>query len=222
MDGWLRGISTGAGGCCLSRTWAVFLNMMSRRPQRQGLVRSSAWGPSVLSRLMTRKEQALLAGLAGAIVLGAFALYWYNGATRSVSSFSASRAVSAPLLVPLDPGVEEGAKRLSSPTAPVAAPAPRSTGPSAPSPEIQLPKAGPIRVGIGGEVSLPGLYAMDTSARVSDLLKRSGRPKPTADLSAFDLNAPLIDATTLTVPRRRERVPNPRQYLRPTGGAAVR
>ena len=72
-----------------------------------------------------------------------------------------------------------------------------------------------------------GLYRLSTDARVNDLIEKAGGATPEADLSLINLAAPLIDGTTLSLPRKSEwteekgvvrgrsatPVANPPQYL---------
>ncbi len=135
----------------------------------------------MLSRLMTVREQWLLLGVAGAIVLGSAVLLWQGTAesTHSPDTFvpRADGAVTAPTIAPARQVVTV-------------------TTPSPPPPEA--PEQ--IAVGILGAVAEEGLYYFDPGARLSDLLEAAGGTLPESDLSDVNRTALLIDETTLLVP----------------------
>jgi len=177
----------------------------------------------VQSRLLTIREQWLLLGVAGAIVLGAGVLLWRGGAQAPAGSVAvvpqaeASITTSAPTDVPL-----------------------AGTPPDAVTTQAVLIEASPpepIAVGILGAVRESGLYYFDPGARVADLLDAAGGALPESDLSDINRTALLMDETTLLVPEfvaeggRRYSYPattyNPAPYTRsawyqfgaPEGGA---
>ena len=153
----------------------------------------------MLSRLLTRREQAILAGVAGAIVMGSAVLYLQPG------SAPPSLVVVPAQAVPVETGTPEIA---------VAPPAP-------PVPQASLQPAPQANVGVAvaGAVMLEGYHELPPGSRVTDLIEAAGGALPEADLRSLNLSARLLDATTLTVPRRPggtypEPVFNPLQYLR--------
>jgi competence protein ComEA len=157
----------------------------------------------MLSRLITRKEQAVLLAMATALGVGGGALYFHD-------------QTQIPDAVP---PVE-------------AAPAPASTDTTASAmPETALPipdDPAPIRVAVAGAIGEPGLYEMREDDRIQDLIDTAGGPLDSADMRDINLAAPLLDGTTLTLPQVVQRstesrrvirkpnvihVPNPPQYL---------
>lgn len=144
----------------------------------------------MLSRLMTIREQLLLLGVAGAILLGSGILVWR--ATRS----------PAPTLPPPRPaGV---ATTTAAGPAPVVATTPAAVvAPSAQPVTVATPPAPPERIAVGilGAVKKEGLYHFDQGARVRDLLAAAGGTLEDSDLSDINRTALLIDETTLLVPR---------------------
>lgn len=143
----------------------------------------------MLSRLMTIREQLLLLGVAGAILLGSGVLVWR--ATRS----------PAPALPPPKPA-EAGAQTTPVTPTPVLAPAAALPAPPAAAPAQKAP-APPERIAVGilGAVNKEGLYYFDQGARVRDLLAAAGGTLEDSDLSDINRTALLIDETTLLVPR---------------------
>lgn len=134
------------------------------------------------NRFFTAREQWMLLGLAGAILLGAAVLAARDttGAPPPQAETFAARATPAPALpephAPRPPGLN-------------------------PAPEPVAPPPEPIGVGILGAVEKPGLYFFDPGARVQDLLDAAGGPLPGSDLSDINRSALLADETTLLVPR---------------------
>ena len=153
------------------------------------------------NRLMTWKEQALLAVLAGALALGAVTLYLvgrpHTPTIRPVpeTSAHAPAADSAPALhvEPMGPA----------PPPPIAAPAPK------------------IVVEVKGAVRKPDVYRLPEGSRVDDLLAEAGGSLDEADLSGINRAAILLDASTLVVPTGgqgasrygHQLAENPAQYL---------
>ncbi len=73
-----------------------------------------------------------------------------------------------------------------------------TVGPSVPSdPELD---GGEVLVHAAGAVTHPGLYVLDSEARVGDLLTAAGGPRPDADLDRVNLAAPLADGSRVYVP----------------------
>lgn len=135
---------------------------------------------------MTPREQAVLAGLALAVVVGAVALHYYNPAPASAPAAS---AIPPP------------------PAAPLAAPDPEPTPDTAPGLAPPPPPVEPPVVAAAmGAVRRPGVYHLAADARLHDLLVEAGGALPDADLSDIDTLAKVIDGTTLTVPRLPERL----------------
>lgn len=174
---------------------------------------------------MTRREQALLAGVAFAIILGAVSLYFYGNRaparadvpSRSkipVLSERPENAGKSPSPPPAAPSVAQASSRAEG--EPISA-----TTPPPPAETEQ------VAVAVVGAVRREGLYRLSTDARVNDLIEKAGGATPEADLSLINLAAPLIDGTTLSLPRKSEwteekgvvrghsatPVANPPQYL---------
>ena len=152
----------------------------------------------MLSRLMTRKEQAILFSVALALIVGAVSLAYHDARQN--------RAEYTPVQPP--------PQRTPASQASVPPPEPVITNEppnplimSIPPPEIDpLPSilAPPKKIGVAvmGAVRREGLYYLEEGARVGDLLDQAGGPTEDAYLDDIDLAARLIDATTLTVPRK--------------------
>jgi competence protein ComEA len=70
-----------------------------------------------------------------------------------------------------------------------------------PPPEPEAPEVF-IGVSVMGAVRNPGFYEMAAGSRVQDLLDRADGVTETADLSDINIAAKLVDATTLTIPKR--------------------
>ncbi len=164
-----------------------------------------SWGTSVLSRLLTRKEQLVLTGLALAIVTGAGVLCFHNGGVAS-SEPSQTPTTSEPADDVAEPLPASRTFRSS---------APADADDPAPSPEVlpisdsleTPPRPGPVVVSVAGAVPRPGVYELKEGERVQDLIEEAGGARGSADLSDINLAAPLVDGTTLTVPEN----PPPRQ-----------
>jgi competence protein ComEA len=65
-----------------------------------------------------------------------------------------------------------------------------------------LPDGGPMYVHVAGAVRRPGVYRLAPGARVAAAVRRAGGLTRRADLTAFNLAAPLRDAQQVIVPRR--------------------
>ncbi len=176
----------------------------------------------MLSRLMTRREQLLLLGVAVSIAVGSVALWWDRSRpappSASETVLDKAKPTDKPSPIP---------KVIASPKAPVAPkPIAHTVSPKKPPPPEKPSRIG---VGITGAVKSPGLYYFDSNARVGDLIQSAGGITPEADVSRINQAAPLIDSTTLAIPAR-ETVPwnsggqhhrksadaawNPQEYLR--------
>jgi len=66
---------------------------------------------------------------------------------------------------------------------------------------------GNIQVYIVGAVRRPGIYTLDTNARVYQVLKDAGGPLANANLVAINLAAPLKDGEEIYIPKIGEQVP---------------
>lgn len=151
----------------------------------------------MLSRLLTLREQMVLAGLATAIVVGAAALY-FHGPTDGIAPVALPATPETPPAPP--PPAEK-----SEPTQKPDTPRPR-LDPAAQAPQVEPvassappPPSPKIGVGILGAVRRPGLYFFPPDTRVARLLRTAG-PLETADLSDINQAARLLDGTTLVIP----------------------
>ncbi len=149
----------------------------------------------MLSRLLTRKEQWVLLAFAGAIVLGSLVL-WLRPSTPP----SAPTQTTAPTTTAV---VYAAPPPSSIPAAPAVSIAPE------PSANPEAPSIASIRVGIKGAIAHPGVYTLEGDVRVQDLLDEAGGTLNMADLENINLAAPLLDGTTLVVPRRMSGPPDP-------------
>ena len=135
----------------------------------------------MLSRLMTRKEQAVLVLFGTAIVLGAGVLFLTkNRAPDGVMHLDSTTATA------LEP----------TPQAPNAPPS--ATPPAVPESTPSPPAA--LVISVQGAVTRPGVYTVNEGDRVQDLLKQAGGALETANLTNINLAAKLVDGTTLIVP----------------------
>jgi competence protein ComEA len=149
---------------------------------------------------MTRREQALLAGAAIAVFIGAAVLYLHD--RREGRAQPSGKPAPLPVqraAPPADAGTGKQQRAEDRTDASTPAPETAAAPPSAPEPE---PAAGPIAAGVMGAVTRPGLYSLPRGSRIAHLLERAGGPAPDADTEGLNLAARLIDGTTLTVPRR--------------------
>ncbi len=139
---------------------------------------------------MTRREQLLLVAVSGALLLGAVSLYWHRSHAPGGELTLTSEAAAA---------VELPAGATSVDTVPSVASAPT---PVTPLDQDVAPEAEPetVAVSAAGAVRKPGLYTLDSMARVQDLLSKAGGATDEADLSDINLAAQLIDGSTLTIP----------------------
>ena len=139
----------------------------------------------MLSRLLTRKEQAILLVFAFATVLGAAALVIANRSDDDggLAMAPADAAASAP---------------AATPPAQTAAPPPGAPAPPAPA-AAETPPA-PVIVSLQGAVRKPDVYELFDGDRVQDVLEKAGGALENADLTNINLAAKLVDGTTLVVP----------------------
>jgi len=140
----------------------------------------------MLSRLMTRKEQLLLVVLASAIFVGALVLYFHD--TRPP-------ATEFPTHVESDPEPLAALKNEVREMEPIAA---QSLADTVQPTALRFPKA--LCVSVSGAVHAPGVYELDSEARVKDLIKEAKGETDEADLSDINLAAKLIDGSTLVIP----------------------
>lgn len=177
-------------------------------------------GDELLSRLMTLREQVLLAGLAGAVLLGAGTIMWYGGPNPAAPEIiPQEQALSLP--VPVDnsstpPAVHSAGvstQLIAAPVAPaVQASAPLAVvkmtpgvvevSPSTTASPPPIPAPQKIHVGVRGAVEMEGVYPFEEGSRIFEAIDAAGGAKLDANLDGLNLSAPLIDGTTLTVPRR--------------------
>jgi len=182
-----------------------------------------------ISRMLTRREQALLLFFGIALVLGVFSIWWLRGektpetsplperastetAARPAETVSWSSVSSARSTVATPSGdfaADDPPSRAagtspgqSGETLPVTAIAPPTGTPSVPvEKESDLNKTSKeIAVAVRGGVIREGLYRLPPDSRVADLIEKAGGTRSGANLSMINLAAPLVDGTTLTVP----------------------
>jgi len=79
----------------------------------------------------------------------------------------------------------------------VAAPTPPATTAAAAASEVVI-------VHVAGAVTAPGVYELDTAARVGDAVTLAGGPTADADLDRVNLAAPVVDGVQIHVPRMGE------------------
>ena len=150
------------------------------------------------NRLLTPKEQALLVGVAFAVLVGSGAIFWASH-RRAMAAETVVAAVKAEP-APARPAPPHAAEKPAQPSTPAPAP-------PAPVPETAAPPAPPaptpvveIAVAVRGGVQRPGLYRLPSDSRVADVIMKAGGATAEADLSEINLAARLLDGTTLTVP----------------------
>ncbi|MBI2432236.1 MAG: helix-hairpin-helix domain-containing protein [Candidatus Hydrogenedentes bacterium] len=184
----------------------------------------------MLSRLMTLREQMILAGFAAAIIIGVVTVYLLNKPGTAETLAGTSEAPKASAAVAPEVSQVEAARAKAkaardtpapeAPPAPGAAPAELLTAPqpeaAAEVPPATVPAVEPgspeqteiaprtavreVTVAIEGPVRAPGIYTLPGDRRVRDLIAEAGGAAEGADLSDINLLAVLIDGTTLTVP----------------------
>lgn len=145
----------------------------------------------MIYRFLTGREQLIIGCSAIAILLGAL-VYWH-----------AANPAEPPEARETTVYVLEGVQNAPPPHEPL--PPIAEDAPIAPEP-VDAPPAGTapapvIVVAVQGEVLRPGVYDFPPNTRIRDALEAAGGPAPGADLSDINLAAPLIDATTLAIPR---------------------
>lgn len=149
----------------------------------------------MLSRLMTRREQLVLAGLAAALVLGSIVLYIHGRrAEANDSPVVSTTPLPATVSVSLPP--PEPAPL------PVVASLPVPSAPLEEAPQLPEKQEQSLSISVVGAVRKPGLYSLEEGARVRDAIAKAGNETPEADLTDVNLAAKLMDATTLVIPTR--------------------
>jgi competence protein ComEA len=85
---------------------------------------------------------------------------------------------------------------------------------------LPAPTAGPIRVHVAGAVHLPGVYALERDAIVSQAIEAAGGPVDRRSLSFLNLAAGLQDGAKVYVPTVAELTESPvdPQRVESTGG----
>ncbi|RKS10137.1 competence protein ComEA [Nocardiopsis sp. Huas11] len=68
-----------------------------------------------------------------------------------------------------------------------------------PAPETGAAPSGDVIVHVSGDVSDPGLFTLDSGARVSDAIEAAGGPLPEAELDGLNLARPLTDGEQIVV-----------------------
>lgn len=137
----------------------------------------------MLSRLMTRREQLLLFGVACAISVGAMAIYVHE--RSDASDFR--DVVDTENAQPLQP------KQVNTLQSPIDQKTVLVSDPLEKSEE-------PVVVSVTGAINAPGNYTLDPGSRVKDIIDRAGGVLAEANLSDINMAAKLIDATTLQIP----------------------
>ncbi|MCC6145739.1 MAG: helix-hairpin-helix domain-containing protein [Candidatus Hydrogenedentes bacterium] len=143
----------------------------------------------MVNRFLTTREQFVLAGLALAIVLGSLTAY-YLRATPPGPDLAQAAEVESGLPAPIE--------ELEHPPPDLPPPATVSEPASLPPP----PPLPDLVIAVEGAVYAPGVYRLKNGERVEDALASAGGAAEDADLSDINLAAPLIDATTLHIPRK--------------------
>lgn len=141
----------------------------------------------MLNKLMTHKEQLVLAFVATAIVIGAMAVYIRDGQDGAAPNRDPEQTETLSKPAPAE-DLGPGQTQLRAPPA---------IKPRAPEEEIVNAL---VVVSIAGAVEEPGVYRLDEDARVEDLIVRAGGAVQSADLRDINRAARLIDGTTLTIP----------------------
>ena len=200
-----------------------FTVMHNEEPFSNGTVNACQPGRSrmfVPNRFLTIKEEILLLGVMGAVLLGIGTLWLYR--TDKEPSAGETPETAYRRIVPPTPDRTEvrlpvpgsvpgpaAARDASQRTVAGTPPAPRTEGTAKAVPEREevLPAvaanakdAGMIGVAAMGAVCRPGFYRMRAGDRITDLIEAAGGAAETADLSGLLPTAQLIDGATLTVP----------------------
>lgn len=145
----------------------------------------------MLSRLMTRREQFVLAFFGLAIVVGSLVIYQRDTDDEIIPVIE-----EAALAVPFTPDT-----LLASAVIPEV-------------PDKTTATLPPVMVSVQGAVFRPGLYTFHAHDRVQDAIARAGGLADSANTESLNLAAMLVDATTLTIPVKKVNDPNNRRLLR--------
>ena len=162
------------------------------------------------NRLLTPKEQALLLGVALAVLVGSGAIWWSSrgGASSAVATARVEKAPPVAARQAPSPPESKASAAVDSAKASTVPP-PAAATPVAPTttsvPAVAVPPPAPsplpeIAVAVRGGVRRPGLFRLPPDSRVADLVMKAGGATTDADLSEINLAAKLMDGTTLTVP----------------------
>lgn len=141
----------------------------------------------MLSRLMTRREQLLIVGVAAAVLVGVAALYAHG---KQAPTKTPPIQIEQPIPTPAK-------GTLVSPAPPARGLTPQAVQKAAPFPEEETK---PIAVSVAGAVRSPGTYELEPGTRVRDLVRKARGLDEGADTRDINFAAPLIDGTTLTIP----------------------
>lgn len=168
----------------------------------------------MLSRLMTRREQFVVGGLAVALLAGSATVWMLQGKQqpapleieRPPAAVVEAEAVIKPPEKPLKPPTlvtrEAAEAVLGLAAAPAATAEPGNLAPvQEPIVESVAPPAPLLGVSVAGAVRAPGFYWLPQDARVQELIDAAGGLTEDADITDIKLSARLIDATTLSIPR---------------------
>ncbi len=136
----------------------------------------------MLSRLMTRREQLVILFTGVSLVIGSVTAYWLN------------RDTTTPPAIPLN---SEPVSEAEIASESVGTPDTITQRDTMPTPTTR------IVVSVRGAVGRPGVYSMDASDRVDDVIARSGGLLENSDVTDINLAAKLIDGSTLTIPATR-------------------
>lgn len=137
----------------------------------------------MLSRLLTRKEQAVLVVFGAAIVVGATVLF-------------TSQREPGDRIVRVEP-----ASAAAIPAAEIVKPSSPAAAPTAASAAISPPTTpASVVVSVQGAVKKAGVYTLSEGDRVQDLLELAGGALDDSNLININLAARLVDGTTLIVP----------------------
>ncbi len=171
------------------------------------------------NRLMTTKEQWLLVGFIGAVLLGCGTIFLYEKLPAG-SANSGNTIVITPKI----PDVETSRLERQSGDAITATIVPEKAEPKKNAAQQNVPVEAPVQyigVAVMGAVRHPDLYTLESGSRVADLISLAGGTTERADLSDILLTAPLVDETTLTIPELPEVTVNEKQIAVRRGNAST-
>jgi len=169
----------------------------------------------MLSRLMTRREQFVVGGLAVALLTGSATVWMLQGKQQPApleierppaAGFPGVQSTVVPPDKPLKPPTLVTREAAEAMLGLAEAPAPTAEpGIPTPAPESVVetiaPPAPHLGVSVTGAVRAPGFYWLPQDARVQELIDAAGGLAEDADITDIKLSARLIDATTLSIPR---------------------